>query len=430
MSAIAQPQLEPSDSRVKTPSLRVAYLVSRFPKLTETFVLYEILAMRALGLKVELFPLRREKTKVIHREAQEVVETAQFTPLLVSWQLAWAHVYFLFTRPLTYVATLVTVIRANFGSPRYLAGAIGYFPKAGLLAWRMQRQGIQHLHAHFASHPAAVAYIIHRLTGIPFSFTAHGSDLHRDRHMLREKVAAASSVVTISKYNRNIIAQECGGDSLSKINVIHCGVDTAKFAYRSAATEPVQDAGPFKIVCTGTLHEVKGQAYLIDACRELRDRQVNFECHLIGDGPDREALKSRVAALGLTKHIVLHGRLPQDEVARHLASADVLVAPSVPTKCGRREGIPVVLMEAMSAGVPVIASDLSGIPELVLDGETGLLTPPRDVERLSAALLRMASDPALRIQLAIQARRKVEREFDLRVTTRQLAACFRQGGNG
>lgn len=408
---------------------RVAYLVSRFPKLTETFVLYEVLAMRELGLEVELFPLRRERTTVLHAEAQQVVETARFTPLLFSWQLVWAHLYFVVTRPWTYATTLATVLRANLGSPRYLAGVIAYFPKAGLLAWQMQQLGIQHLHAHFASHPAAVAYIIHRLVGIPFSFTAHGSDLHRDRHMLREKVAAASSVVTISQYNRHIIEQECGDESTPKIRVIHCGVDTDKFVFRSTESAFAREAGPFKIVCTGTLHEVKGQTYLIDACRELHNRQLDFECHLIGDGPDRQSLQRQADEPGLAERIIMHGRLPHDEVAKHLQSADVLVAPSVPTNSGRREGIPVVLMEAMSSGVPVIASDLSGIPELVIDDDTGLLTPPRDAASLSTALIRVYSDPALRERLARRARLKVEEEFDLSMNARQLAACFQQGGN-
>jgi glycosyltransferase involved in cell wall biosynthesis len=337
--------------------------------------------------------------------------------------------FFLATKPWTYLATLATLLRANFGSLRYLAGAIAYFPKAGLLAWHMQRLGIQHLHAHFASHPAAVAYVIHRLAGIPFSFTAHGSDLHRDRHMLREKVAAAKLVVTISEYNRDVIADTCGDVCLEKVRVIHCGVDTAKFDYRNTETAFERRAGPFKIVCTGTLHEVKGQAYLIEACRSLLDQNLDFECHLLGDGPDRAMLERRAAELGLTGRIVFQGRLPHDAVAEHLQSADVLVAPSVPTKCGRREGIPVALMEAMSSGVPVIASDLSGIPELVIDEQTGLLIAPRDSKGLGVAMDRLYSDQPLRRRLAQQARSKVESEFDLRENARRLAACFQQGGS-
>ncbi len=428
-TVVASPTQDQPIEAATDSSLRVAYLVSRFPKLTETFVLYEVLSLRASGLDIQLFPLRRERTTVVHAEAQQVVETAHFTPLLLSLQLVWAHLYFAFTRPRRYLSTIDTILRANFGSLRYFTGAVLYFPKAGLLAWKMKRLGIQHIHAHFASHPAAVAYVIHRPVGIPYSFTAHGSDLHRDRHMLREKVLAADSVVTISQYNRNIITRECGAGSAEKTRVIHCGVDNAKFAYRPSPTAFDRKDGPFKIVCTGTLHEVKGQTYLIDACRALRDRHLDFECHFIGDGPDRKMLQSLADDFGLSASVVLHGRLPQQEVAAHLQSADVLVAPSVPTKCGRREGIPVVLMEAMASGVPVIASDLSGIPELVDHGRSGLLTPPRDAEKLSEALLQLYHDSVLRKKLASCGRLKVEQDFDLHKNAQDLATCFQRGGH-
>ncbi len=133
--------------------------------------------------------------------------------------------------------------------------------------------------------------------------------------------------------------------------------------------------------------------------------------------------------MGLGEQIIFHGRLPQTEVVEHLRTADVLVAPSVPTSCGRREGIPVVLMEAMSSGVPTIASDLSGIPELVIDEATGLLTPPGDAASLGTALIRLYRDATLRHRLARQARQKVEDEFDLSKNARQLATCFQQGAN-
>lgn len=426
--AIVEPLIEQSDASKPETAVRVAYLVSRFPKLTETFVLYEILAMRQFGIEVSLFPLRRERTEVMHAEAREVVESACFTPVFCSWQLLWAHMFFMVTKPWTYVTTVATLLRANFGSRRYLAGAIAYFPKAGLLARKMKRLGIQHLHAHFASHPAAVAYVINRLTGIPFSFTAHGSDLHRDRHMLREKVDASTFVVAISDYNREVILRECGHTCREKTHVIHCGVDTSKFSCRDIETAFENKNGPFKIVCTGTLHEVKGQSHLIQACRSLKDQNLDVECHLIGDGPDRKVLEEQTARLGLRDQIIFHGRLPHQGVVQHLKSADVLVAPSVPTKCGRREGIPVALMEAMSSGVPPIASDLSGIPELVIDEITGLLVPPGDAAGLAAALTRLYSDHSLRRRLAQQARQKVESEFDLRDNAIRLAECFGQGG--
>jgi hypothetical protein len=182
-----------------------------FPKLTETFILYEMLAMQSEGVQVETYPLLREKTEVIHPEAKSFVEAAHFQPFL-SLPILRANLHFLLRKPRKYLRTFWTLMRANWGSFRFLTGALGVFPKSAFFAYEMKAEGIDHVHAHFASHPAAAAFVIHRLTGIPYSFTAHGSDLHRDRHMLREKVAEAAFVVAISNYNKELIISECKGN--------------------------------------------------------------------------------------------------------------------------------------------------------------------------------------------------------------------------
>ncbi len=403
---------------------KVGYLMSRFPKLTETFVLYEILAVEAAGLQVEILPLQRERTEVMHREARPLVARARFTPWLFSWSLLLAHLHYIRRRPAVYLATLSTLIAANWGSRRYLAGAIAFFPKAVLLARIASQQRLTHLHAHFASHPAAVAYVIHRLTGIPFSFTAHGSDLHRDRHMLREKVAAAKTVVAISAYNREVILKECGQEFGPKVVVIHCGVDTERFRPRAHPTPFERQAGPFAIVCTGSLHAVKGQRVLLSACRRLRDEGHDFVCHFAGDGPDRRELEAFAEEAGLASRVRFHGQLTQAALRALLDDADVVAAPSVPTTCGRREGIPVALMEALGSGIAAVASRLSGIPELVRHEETGLLIPPGDDGALAAALARLATDSTLRHRLARQGRDLVHQEFDLHQNATTLAAEF------
>ena len=222
----------PQDLRaaIETPDSkpRVAYLMSRFPKLTETFILFEIQALEEQGIAVEIYPLWRERTTVMHKEAVAYVARAHFRRLL-SGQVLLANLKCLWNSPAKYLAALWIGLQANWGSLRYLLGFIASFPKAVSFAEDMQKSQIRHVHAHFASHPAAVALVIGRLTGIPFSFTAHGSDLHRDVHMLREKVAEASFVVAISDFNRQAILNECGLASASKIRVIHCGTDTRVF---------------------------------------------------------------------------------------------------------------------------------------------------------------------------------------------------------
>lgn len=410
----------PTEIAEPDPRPRVAYVMSRFPKLSETFVLYEILSVEERGVEVEVYPLLRERESVVQPEAAALAERAHYEPFLSPGILA-SQAYWLVRAPRAYLGALWASLAGTLRSANFLAGAVGIFPKVAHAARDMERRGVKHVHCHFATHPALAGFIVHRLTGIPFSFTAHGSDLHVDRTMLRPKVAEASFVAAISRYNRDLILEECGQAYADRVEVVHCGVDTSIF--RPAG--PREGGGPFRILCVGTLHEVKGQEYLVDACALLAAEGVDFICRLVGDGPSRRALEERIAARGLTDRVVLAGALPRDRVAHLLHEADVLAAPSVPTDSGKREGIPVVLMEALGSGVPAVASDLSGIPELVIDGETGLLVPPRDAAALADALTRLASDPVLRERLGVQGREKVLAEFDLRQTADALVRRFR-----
>lgn len=409
---VARDQGATSVEKARRTGLKVAYIMSRFPKLTETFVLYEMIAVQREGVQVEAYPLLREKAEVVHPDAVPFVEAAHFQPFL-SFPILRAQLYFLRRKPVEYLRTLWTLLRANWGSFRFFTGVLGIFPKSVLFAYQMKAENIDHVHAHFASHPAAAAFIIHRLAGIPYSFTAHGSDLHRDRHMLCEKVAEAAFVVAISDYNRELIIEECEGNFRDKIIVIHCGVDTNVFSDQTGVIASRNGKHPFTIVCVGTLHEVKGQAYLIEACANLRKKGLDFVCHFVGDGQDRPALMGLVEQEGISANVRFHGQQTRERVAQLIREADVLVAPSVPTSDGRREGIPVVLIEAMSSGVPVIASRLSGIPELVVHEQTGLLSTPRDAASITNALERYYRDPALRKQLGQAGRQKVAEEFDL-----------------
>lgn len=412
------------------PNLRVAYMMSRFPKLTETFILYEMIAMIEQGVTVELFPLLRERTSVMHPEAERFMQRAHFVPF-ISWPILQANLDYLRRKPRTYLATLRDLLKGNWGSFRFFSGALGIFPKSVYFAAQMERLEIGHVHAHFASHPAAAAYVIHRLTGIPFSFTAHGSDIHRDRTMLAEKVAEASFVVPISDFNKEVILNACDGRYAEKMTIIHCGVDTDHFRPRNKDTAPdgraSQDgaaAQPLTVCCIGTLHEVKGQHYLIEACRLLKERNVAFRCHFIGDGPDRDALEAQSEQAGIADWVTFHGQQTRAEVAAILRAADVVAAPSVPSSDGRREGIPVALMEAMSTRLPVVASRLSGIPELVEDGVSGLLAPPGDAVALADALEQLWRDAELRRRLGKAARQKILNEFDLHRNARRLAERF------
>jgi glycosyltransferase involved in cell wall biosynthesis len=240
--------------------------------------------------------------------------------------------------------------------------------------------------------------------------------------MLCEKVADAKFVVAISKDNQRIITEHCHLTDTAKVPIVHCGVDTEAF-------KPVSQHDPsstLNIVCTGTLHEVKGQTYLVQACTELKQRGIPFQCHFVGDGPDEAALKEQAAQAGLSGDIVFHGRVPRLTVIEIMKNADIFALPSVPTQDGRREGIPVALMEAMAFAVPVVSSELSGIPELVENGVSGILVPPRDVKGLADSLARLATDHDLRHCFGEAGRQKVLKDFDLSQNASLLITLFQE----
>jgi glycosyltransferase involved in cell wall biosynthesis len=424
--------------------------MSRFPKLTETFILFEMLAVEREGVQVEIYPLLRARetavkpegasllTKIrerlskptgevkMHSEAEPLVARAHYLPFL-SWPIIGAQFYYLFRKPLAYLGALWTVIRANLGSSNYLVGVLSVFPKVAYMARRMAADGVAHVHAHFANHPAAAAFVIHRLSGIPYSFTAHGADLQVDQHMLREKVAESAFTVTISKFNKEFILEKVGEEHRDRVLVVYCGVDTEVFYPSDAATRQA-NRSTYDLMCTGTLYEVKGHTYLIEACRLLKERGLDIRCHLVGDGPFRLSLMEQVAQSGLAGEVIFHGQKTRHEIADMLRRVDVVSVPSIPTSSGRREGIPVVLMEAMASGVPVVASSISGIPELVVDGQTGLLIPARDPEALANALERLHREPDVRARLGQASRERVMDHFDLYTNAALLIRHFSQEG--
>ena len=408
----------PTSSYLDTP--RVAYVMSRFPKLTETFIVSEIRAVERLGVDVEIYPLLRHRDPFVQPDAIRLVDRAHYEPF-VSWRILGSQVVFLISAPRRYLSTLALVMRVTWGSFNFLVGGLATFAKVAHIARVLRSHGVRHVHCHFANHPALAGLVIHRLADIPYSFTAHGSDLHRDRHGLRAKVSAATFVVAISAYNRKVILDACGQEFAWKVAVIHCGVDTGSIGVR---VKQGRRSDMLRILCVGTLHEVKGQTVLIDALASLADRGVRFSCRLIGEGPDRHMLAERIAHHKLEDSVSLDGARTNPEVMAALAEADILVAPSVPSRDGRREGIPVVIMEAMAAGLPVIASDLSGIPEIVEDGRTGRLTPPRNPEAIARALFELASNVALRERMGHLGRLRVEREFNADVSALQLVRRF------
>ncbi len=394
----------------------VMYVVSRFPAVTETFVVNEWLALSD-RFRMQLAALRRSHEGTVHPETERVMPSVRFARLLRPATVA-AHLGWLVRRPRTYLSVLAAVVRGGLRfSPLEAAKETVVFLKAGTLARSAVDDRVDHVHAHFASHAATAAWIVHRLTGIPFSFTAHANDLFVAPVLLDRKVADARFVIAISEYNRRVLLE--GQPSAHRLEVVHCGVDTERYAWRD-----LHGRDSNRIVCVASLFPKKGHAHLIDALALLAERRPATVLELVGDGPERERILQRARERGVAGRVSLLGARSSDDVRATLAGAGAFVLPSVRLPSGRMEGIPVALMEAMASGVPVVASRLSGIPELVKDGVTGLLVEPADPEGLAVAIERVLDDDALAAGLALRARELVVESFGLTREATRLGDLF------
>jgi colanic acid/amylovoran biosynthesis glycosyltransferase len=381
---------------------RLAYLMSWFPAVTETFILYEMLELERLGFDVQPFSLFGSFPGPTHSGADHLIGRAKGAPHL-SWALNAAQLYWLRKKPLAYLHAWLRALSGNTRSLRFFLSAFVVVPKAMWLARRIEAEGISHIHAHWATHPTLAALVISEMTGCGFSFTAHAHDLYVDRTMLRQKIDAARFVVTISEFNRALVRKWYGGAAAAKVHVVHCGIDTDAFARRPGRAENEL----FTVACIASLREYKGHRYLIEACQKLRDRGLRLRCFLLGAGVEEARLRAQIADLGLEDTVKLLGAQPQTVVRDLLASVDAVALPSITASDGQMEGIPVSLMEAMAFELPVVATSLSGIPELIEHGKNGLLVPERNAAALADALERLAHDPLLRRRLGVAARAQV-----------------------
>ncbi|MDR3575822.1 MAG: glycosyltransferase family 4 protein [Anaerolineaceae bacterium] len=401
---------------------KLGYIVSRFPHLPETFILREMVELGRLGWSISLYPLISQQQAVMHQDAADWARRAKKTAFFAP--AVWlSNTKFLFRSPTSYFKTWINTMRFNFSSPKMLSRALILFPKAVWMADKMKQEGIGHIHAHYATHPALAAWIIHQLTGISYSITIHAHDIFVNRTMLPQKIQDAAFVVAISEFNRQFISHEIGEWVRPKTHVIHCGISPELYIPQKENGRRA-DGSTFKLVTIGSLQPYKGQEVLIHACARLIERGIPLQCDIIGEGVLRLKLERLIQELGLTAKVNLLGAMTQEEIARRLPAADCYVQPSVITPSGKMEGIPLALMEAMACSLPVVASNLSGIPELVIPGETGFLVPTGDDKALADQLANIYSEPDAARQIALGGQKTVQQRFDLSSQVCLLASLF------
>jgi colanic acid/amylovoran biosynthesis glycosyltransferase len=398
--------------------MTIAYVVSRYPAISHTFVLREVLALRAQGVRVHTFSVRaaRRAELLTPADQHEASQTINLQPINVPLLIA-THARAFFTRPIRYLKTVAGAIRTARPGIRGRIWGVFYFLEAILLFEHCRRLKIRHLHAHFANVSADLARLAKQFggTGWTWSFTMHGPTEFYDEEKfnLARKVNDADAVMCISDFCRSQLMMLCPPNAWEKLQVVHCGIDPAIFAPTARA---VSVDAPVRVLCVGRLVPEKGQSVLLQALAALRAKGRSLHLTLIGGGPEEASIKQMVDQLGLRDFVTLAGPQSADAVRDAYRAADIFCLASF------AEGVPVVLMEAMASGLPVVATKIMGIPELVDAG--GILVAPGRVDELAAALERLALDPALRERMGEAGRSKVETSFNSVTEAHKLRLIF------
>ena len=393
--------------------LPFAYVLSQFPETHETFILREVQALtHALGTRLPTFSLKPCRDRVIHEEARPFLKTTCY-PSVKTTVRAFPTLF----RSQPARACLQEVLTAYRAQPAEGTKAFITLLLAAALIPTIRQLKLRHLHAHWATMPALAAYFIKQVSGVPYSITAHAWDIYADTTMLREKLQAAEFIVTCTAANCKALTGL--GARPDRVVLSYHGLDFTRLP------SPVFYRSPdLRILAVGRLVEQKGFADLITACQILQQRGVPFRCQIIGDGPLAADLRNLIMHYRLDNAISLLGTLPQAEVFAAYHQATAFCAPSIIAHDGNRDGIPNVILEAMSQGLPVVASAVSGIPEVVQHHKTGWLVPPWNTHSLAATLQEIYQQPQEARRCAGAAYKLVRSQFDVRENTAALIRLF------
>jgi glycosyltransferase involved in cell wall biosynthesis len=408
-----RPSTTGTHGRTTAEPTRFGYIIGTYPRLTTTFIDREVRLLRQWGLEIDIVSLRRPdgllsaEQEAMARDVRHVLPTTARGLLsshlrFVRRREYWRMLRHLLTRPHPHLRARVKTLM--------------HFGEGVVVARLFADRGIAHVHAHFIDRAAVVAMVASRLLGVGYSVTAHADDIYVEPVLLREKIEQARFVATCTSFNVRELSSVAAGTA-DAIHCVHHGIDAD--LYRASAQEH-NDNDPPVVLAVGQLRPKKGFEHLIDACRLLRDDGRALRCVIVGEGPLRDALTKRISDLGLDDVVTLTGALSQDDVIDHYRRADVFALPSVTGERGDRDGIPNVILEAMAMELPVVSSATSGIPEAVVDGETGVLVEPGDVSGLARALARLLDDRDMRERFGRRGRDVVCERFDLETNVKEL----------
>ncbi|MDZ7369780.1 MAG: glycosyltransferase family 4 protein [candidate division KSB1 bacterium] len=403
--------------------LRVGFLHNAFPILSQTFVNKEMIGLEKHGLPIRIYSLLRPSENETDKSFP-VERVTYLLDRLTIWKLLFSHLQLAAVAPLRYFRTAIWAHlhrnkRVSLGALLCAMKRLQqaekaarqdvrlHFILAAPVAAKIHKDGITFINSHFADAASSFAMLAAKLLGLEYGVTTHAYDIFTPQFLLAEKLGGARFILTCTKHNWEAVRERLGAEIAKKCRVFYHGIDSIQFQRKQRPHNVVP-----KILALGRLTPKKGFDLLLDACRVLREQQVEFHCTIVGDGPQRRSLEDQIDRLGLNAQVALVGAVQPPQTREFYEEADLFVLPCRITEEGDRDGIPNVIAEAMAMELPVVSTNISGIPELVADGETGLLVPQNDVDALAAAMLRLLKNRDMRLNFGAAGRERVIKNFD------------------
>jgi len=405
------------------PAPVLGMILKGFPRISETFISNEILLLEKMGFKIHIFSMRKPRESFQHRSVDQIRAMVDYLPETILNHLPLllsANMKLALSKPKIYL-NAVSIMLRRFRRTRKIA-TLKHLLQAGLVVERiLSKMRVTHLHAHFAHSPTSVAMFTSLLSQIPFSFTAHAKDIYiSNPRQLAEKIHMARFVVTCTEYNRKYLkALENRGTT--PIHRVYHGIDVDLFKRQIPHTSFTL---PYHILTVARLTAKKGIPTVLKAVKQLVDQGVDLRYTLVGDGDDRDLILTLIDSLGLTSICRWLGTVPHHRVLTEYQKADLFVLGCEVAKNGDRDGIPNVLVESMAMQVPVVATEVSAIPELIQNERNGLLVPPDRPDQMAAAMKRLLCDSKLRRRFILAAKERVKEEFDNKTLVRSLAHIY------
>jgi len=415
--------------------MKIAYVLKRFPRFSETFIVNEILELEKQGVEVEIYALMLPPEDEIRHENLALIKAPVFyLPLKDQSKhiciLQGSAIDIPSEKGLDKSLTDPSFIFDDLFPGKKSSAAIHLSFQAYALAMLASGRGVEHFHAHFATDSTTVALIASRISQIAYSFTAHAKDIYhtyvsveKDKALLEKKINEASFVITVSEFNRQHLNVITDNQSKDKIMRLYNGIDLSKFTSSGKKNHR-------QFIAVGRLVEKKGFSYLIDACAILKSNAVKFKCLIVGEGPERETLIDKINEHGLQDDVFLLGSQTQDVLKTTINQSEFMVLPCVVTDSGDRDGLPTVLLEAMSMSLAVISTRVAGVPEIIDDKETGLLVAPNNPQQLSQAINQLLDNSETVLNMGGLARVKADRLFNLSANVTELKQLFNHVTSG